>query len=148
MFISLIYFYMFIGVTQQLRKQRQPVPVWRRDGQGCSVVEVEAVFVQVALEQLTSAVAGSDQKCFEIAQCLVKPHQISAHTVVDLHIHSSVLRLRSGISCNRRNMGISSLKVLDSATITFSALYYNAPRLSGFLPLKKPAFIFISPESR
>ena len=37
---------------------------------GASAVQAEAVFVQVALELLTSAVVGSGQKCFEVAQCL------------------------------------------------------------------------------
>ena len=37
---------------------------------GASAVEAEAVFVQVALELLTSAVVGSCQKYFEVAQCL------------------------------------------------------------------------------
>lgn len=38
---------------------------------GASAVEAEAVFVQVALELLSSAVVGSGQKCFEVAQCLM-----------------------------------------------------------------------------
>ena len=40
---------------------------------GASAVEAEAVFVQVALELLSSAGVGSGQKCFEVAQCLMQP---------------------------------------------------------------------------
>ena len=35
------------------------------------MVEAEAVFVQVALELLTSTVVGSGQECLHIALCLV-----------------------------------------------------------------------------
>ena len=64
---------------------------------GASAVEAEAVLVQVALELLTSAVVGSGQKCFEVVQCLVQPHQIPAGAVVDLRIYSNILQTIVGL---------------------------------------------------
>lgn len=70
---------MLINLTQQgARCSKSPGEAEKQLIMGVSAVETEAELIHMTLQMNTSAVVSSQQECLEIADCSMKPMQITS----------------------------------------------------------------------